>query len=220
MNFPLALELVKDRVKPFREKNRRRVRREKWWLLGELVPAMRAVLQPLARYIATSAVAKRFMFVWCESNWCPSNRTIVVALQDDFHIGVLSSTIHTRWALAQGGSFEDRPHYTHTSTFETFPWPRATRKQAGQIESAASRLVLLRKQLCLEFDVGLTDLYNQVDQGAHENLVGLQVELDHAVITAYGWPSASLDDPDDTNRRLLELNEEIASGEVEYGGPG
>ena len=220
MRFPLALELVRERVKPVRDGNRRPIRREKWWLLGELVPAMRQALQPLRRYIATSAVAKRFMFVWCGRDWCPSNRTIVFALDDDRHIGVLSSTIHTRWAVAQGGSFEDRPHYTHTSTFETFPWPAASKEEADRIGAAGSTLIGTRKQLCAEYDIGLTELYNRVEEGAHRDLRDLQVELDQAVLAAYGWPASTLDAPDESNRRLLELNQAIAAGDVGYDGPG
>jgi hypothetical protein len=50
IEYPAALAIVRDRVKPFRDQNRRKTRREKWWLLGELVPAMRAALRPLQRY--------------------------------------------------------------------------------------------------------------------------------------------------------------------------
>lgn len=44
----------------------------------------------------------------------------------------------------------------------------------------------------------------------------LHRRLDQAVSVAYGWPPAIAQDRDDTNRRLLELNQQIAAGEVEY----
>lgn len=54
----------------------------------------------------------------------------------------------------------------------------------------------------------------------HRELKELHHELDRAVVAAYGWPASVADDPDESNRRLLELNRAIASGEVEYAGPG
>lgn len=220
MAFPLALDIVRERVKPSRDKNRRPTRREKWWLLGELVPAMRAALAPLRRYIATSAVSKRFMFVWCEPEWCPSNRTIVVALEHDFHIGVLNSSTHVHWALEQGGTFEDRPHYTHTTTFETFPWPDASPAQRDSIAEAAKQLHDIRRSLCVEYEIGLTELYNRMEDGAYRDLEDRQRQLDLVVASAYGWPVKAADDHDDSNRRLLELNEAITAGEIDYAGPG
>ena len=40
--------------------------------------------------------------------------------------------------------------------------------------------------------------------------------LDEAVAAAYGWPASAAHDPADSNRRLLELNREIAAGRVPY----
>lgn len=214
MAYPAALRIVRDRVKPFRDQNRRKTRRERWWLLGELVPAMRKALGPLPRYLATSAVAKRFEFVWCDPSWCPSNRTIVVALETEFAIGVLTSSAHRSWAIIQGGTFEDRPHYTHRSAFETFPFPQPSDKEP--VAEAARRVIARRSEICLERQIGLTKLYNEVDEGAYRDLKELHVALDEAVAAAYGWPASVAHDPQESNRLLLELNREIAAGRVAY----
>lgn len=44
----------------------------------------------------------------------------------------------------------------------------------------------------------------------------LHVALDEAVAAAYGWPASAAHDPAESNRRLLELNREIAAGRVPY----
>ena len=41
-------------------------------------------------------------------------------------------------------------------------------------------------------------------------------QLDEAVAAAHGWPRSAACDPAESNRRLLELNRQIAAGEVEY----
>lgn len=35
MKYPVALDIVRERVKPFRDTNNRKARREKWWQFGE-----------------------------------------------------------------------------------------------------------------------------------------------------------------------------------------
>jgi hypothetical protein len=74
-----------------------------------------------------------------------------------------------------------------------------------------------RQLLCDEHEVGLTILYNHLDDGAFAGLGERHRNLDRAVAAAYGWsPDATNEDPDDTNRRLLELNFAINSGEQRY----
>ncbi len=48
---------------------------------------------------------------------------VVVARADDACIGILHSRFHELWSLRLGTSLEDRPRYTPTTTFETFPFP-------------------------------------------------------------------------------------------------
>ena len=81
---------------------------------------------------------------------------------------------------------------------------------------AARRLIARRSEICLAENIGLTKLYNQVDDGAWQDLRKLHVELDEAVAVAYGWPKSVAHEPEESNRRLLELNRRIAAGEIEY----
>ncbi len=48
---------------------------------------------------------------------------IVIARGDDVTFGILHSRFHKAWSLRLGTSLEDRPRYTPTTTFETFPFP-------------------------------------------------------------------------------------------------
>lgn len=80
----------------------------------------------------------------------------------------------------------------------------------------ARRLIARRSEICLAGSIGLTKLYNQVDDGAWQDLRKLHVELDEAVAVAYGWPKSVAHDPEESNRRLLVLNRALAAGEIEY----
>ena len=110
--------------------------------------------------------------------------------------------------------------YTPTTVFETFPWPAPSSKQRDLIADACGRVFSLREELCVEREIGLTTLYNEVDEGMHRGLKDRHGDLDRAVVAAYNWPASAAEDPDDSNRRLLELNKAIAAGDVAYAGPG
>lgn len=70
--------------------------------------------------------------------------------------GILHSRFHELWSLRLGTSLEDRPRYTPTTTFETFPFPEgltpnmpaaeyADDPRAARIAEVARRLNELRK---------------------------------------------------------------------------
>jgi hypothetical protein len=84
---------------------------------------MRKSLEGLQRYIGTSMVSKHHNFTWIPAEVLPANLLIVVVREDDYFFGVLHSTLHEKWSLRLGTSLEDRPRYTPSTTFETFPFP-------------------------------------------------------------------------------------------------
>ena len=213
MQYPAALDRIRALVKPHRDKVRRRAYREKWWRLEEPIVGMRSALAPLTRYIACPAQSKRIYMVWCEPRWCPSNLTAAFAFDDDYAMGVLQSAEHITWATSQSTTLRRDPRYTSAS-FVTFPWPQPVDR--GPIAEAARAMVARRSEICLERQIGLTTLYNEVDDGAYRDLRDLHVALDEAVAAAYGWPASAAHDPAESNRRLLELNRAIAAGEVAY----
>jgi N-6 DNA Methylase len=214
-HYPLALDRIRALVKPHRDTVKRKAYREKWWRLEEPIVAMRDALAPLSRFIACPAQAKRFYMIWCEPSWCPSNLTSVFAFDDDYSMGVLQSTIHTRWATDQSTTLETRPRYT-TLSFMSFPWPQTIPSPHNEVATLARNLTEQRNAICLDRQIGLTQLYNEIEDGAYRDLKDVLVALDEAVASAYGWPSSVAHDRAESNRRLLELNREIAAGGLYY----
>jgi hypothetical protein len=96
-------------------------------------------------------------------------------------------------------------------SFATFPWPTAPSEAAQtEIERLARAIDDERHVICAERQIGLTRLYNAVEEGAYTILADLHAELDLAVGTAYGWPSGAATDPEAQERRLLTLNAEYS----------
>jgi hypothetical protein len=214
--YPAALGIVRDRVKPERDVANREPNRTFWWQFERPRVEMRRAIESLPRYIAGNAQGKRVFFCWQEPAVCPSNLTNVFAFDDDFSIGALISTIHHEWARAQSSTLRVDIRYTPTSAFATFPWPQPSLPQRDAISEISRALIGRRSKICREREIGLTRLYNEVDEGAYRDLRDLHRHLDEAVAAAYGWPASVAHDTNESNRRLLELNRAIAAGEVEY----
>ena len=217
--YEMPFGYVVEVVKPIRVKNRMRRRAQKWWLHGSAAPKMRQAIEGLQRYIATSNVSKHRIFAFIDGDVLPDGTLVVFARDDDYTFGVLSSRIHTTWAIAMGTQLRESQsglRYIPTSCFETFPFPHPTDEQRAAIAAAAKRLDELRRNwlhpsatdmLGDTADVDaeirkrtLTGLYNANPawlQNAH-------AALDTAVAAAYGW-DADIDEQE-ILARLLALN--------------
>ena len=154
--FDMPYKQICTKVKPEREKNNRETYRRNWWRHVESRQGMWAVLADRSRYIVTPRVAKHRLFVWLQAPVCPDSQLIVIARDDDTTFGVLHSRFHEAWSLRLGTSLEDRPRYTPSTTFETFPFPEGLAPnipaknyekdpRAVKIATVASRLDELRK---------------------------------------------------------------------------
>ena len=216
--YEKPFEYVRANIYPERQKNNEERARVKWWQHRRPATDMREAVAKMNRYIATPRVSKYRLFVWIQSHIVPDDGLYIFARDDDYFFGILHSRVHEMWALRQGTSLEDRPRYTPTTTFETFPfpWPPGQEDQSEArviaIAQAAKELNELRENWLNPYpdqpaplDVTLkkrtlTNLYN-----AHSTWLQLaHRKLDDAVLDAYGWPRDLGDD--NILARLLALN--------------
>ncbi|HEY0950583.1 type IIL restriction-modification enzyme MmeI [Nocardioides sp.] len=215
--FPAALAIVRDRVRPERDRNRDRRFREEWWRFGRPRHEMRTALNGRMRYLAGTATGKRLLLGWQEAWTCPSNLTNVFAFEDDYSASILLSRTHGSWAWAQSSTLKGDLRYTPSSVFMTFAWPDpVSAAQRDRVAEASRRLLARRSEICLAEGIGLTKLYNAVDEGAWADLKALHRELDVAVADCYGWPASVAQDDREIVRRLTELNQEISEGRRAY----
>ena len=127
--------------------------------------------------------------------------------------------------MKQGTSLEDRPRYTPTTTFETFPFPWPPGKEPQDdprvlaIAAAAKELVEMRDRWLnpdqtSEFFKN-SEVSGREVSGPKRTLTNLYTarptwldlahkKLDAAVFAAYGWPSTLSDEQ--ILEKLLALN--------------
>ncbi|WP_449447586.1 class I SAM-dependent DNA methyltransferase [Thermomonas brevis] len=122
--YEVPFQHVQHAVHSKREASTKETKYKRFWQMARPIPAMRAALAGLPRYIATPVLAKHRLFVWMDTGILADHQLIAIARDDDAALGVLHSRFHELWALRMGTSLEDRPRYTPTTTFETFPFPQ------------------------------------------------------------------------------------------------
>ena len=121
--YPIEYDIVRSRVKPQRDANARAAYATYWWRYGEPRRELRAAVAGLNRYVATVETSKYRFFTFLDNTIAPDNMLVCIATADAWHLGILSSVVHVNWALAAGGTLEDRPRYNKTLCFDPFPFP-------------------------------------------------------------------------------------------------
>ncbi|BCM70538.1 MULTISPECIES: Eco57I restriction-modification methylase domain-containing protein [Streptomyces] len=204
--YELPYQRVLERVKPERAKNKRKPRRERWWQFAELAPAMRKATVGLEEVLAIARVSKSLMPSRIKARIVPSEQVVVFATDSFADQAVLSSSLHQTWAIKYGSGMRNDPRYAPSDVFLTFPRPRG----AETLEGVGRALDVERREIMLRRNLGLTKLYNMVNDPDVPNSADsdvarmreIHVDLDQAVMAAYGWDDLPLDHGFHTYRQM------------------
>jgi hypothetical protein len=210
-DFPDVLEIVRTKVKPGRDTNTRKERREKWWHFAEKCPALYHAIgrgdifakHPAGWDSTLHRPEKVLVFVQTSKTKYPvflsndsvfDQKLVVLGLNSTAHFAILCSNIHYVWIHARGGKLKSDAVYNPTDVFETFPFPihiTSSLYEAGDIYER-TRGELMRKS-----GLGLTKIYNRFhtpdDAEIFLNqLRELHVSMDKSVLESYGWQDIDL----------------------------
>lgn len=230
-DFPEAYQHLQLHVKPQRATVRNPRLQKEWWLFEANRPILRQAIEKLPRYLVTVENSPVRYFVFLPSSILPDQKLRVVASDDAYFLGILSSRLHEIFALRAGGrqGVANTPVYnTRCCTF--FPFPDSTESQEEYIRQLAEELDAHRKrQQAQHSKLTMTGMYNVLEklraeellddkerqiheQGLVSILKQLHDDLDKAVFAAYGW-SPTLSD-EEILQRLVDLNAERAAEEA------
>lgn len=223
---PQVYQHLLTTARPSREKNPVARRRDEWWKLALPHDDLRKGIAGISRYIATIVTMRRRAFVFLPAEKLPDQSLMVVASDQSWILGTLSSRLHTPWFLSRCGwlGVGNDPRYNNTLVFDPFPFPDATPAQRAIIGDLAEELDATRKAVLAEHgDLTLTGLYNlreklvkgegfsdaeqdQRRRGRLDIIHELHRRIDDAVADAYGWPRDLSDEQ--IVARLVALNAE------------
>lgn len=230
LEFPAIYQYLYENVKPERDQNPEKYRRDNWWLFARPNTDLRSALADLRRYIATPYTSKFRFFTFLDGKILPDDMIVSIASSDAYILAVLSSRIHVLWAAELGtrlGIGNDL-RYNNAACFGTFPFPDASVPQIQHFRDLGERLDAHRKA-AQERGVTITQMYNLLEKlrageafkpkdqvqhqvGQIEILRQLHDELDQAVFEAYGWPAGMEDS--EILVRLVALNRARAAEEL------
>ncbi len=214
--WPDLISIVREKVKPDRDRDKRDVRRKYWWRFGEVAPALYAAIAPLSRCLVTLFTSKHLTLSYQPADRILANTLYVFPLEAFTAFAVLQSRIHEPWARLLSSSLEDRLRYSASDCFETFPFPKPDpRTVIPELEAAGQALYDARAKYMVDTDQGLTKTYNALKDPTCTDprileLRRLHEAMDRAVLDAYGWtdiavpPYCPLNDADRDALRAFE----------------
>lgn len=182
---PMAI--IEREVKPYREElSANNPARKRWWQYERARNDLYREMKSLRRVMAISRVAKFPYALFVETGQVYSDRLVLFPVDDLGLYALVNGEIHQLWALVEGSKHETRPTYNVAKCFNTFPQPVITER----VKEAGDLLHSLRSDIMTRRWIGLTDLYNLVNDSRVQELEvqqirELHVEIDQAVREAY-----------------------------------
>ena len=204
--FSGPYDWISKRVRPDRAKKAPAVRSAPWWLFFRTRPALRSATARLDEVLVIAIVSRTVMPVRVPTGQVFSHALGVFATDSFGDQAVLSSSLHQMWAIKYGSGMRNDPRYTPSDVFETFPRPSPT----DWLDAIGRTLDTERREIMLRRNLGLTKLYNLVNDpdiadSADRDVArmrAIHVELDNAVMAAYGWSDVPLDHGFHTYRQM------------------
>ena len=106
--WPDLLKIVQRLVKPGRDKNPRKARRERWWRYGDRQPGLYTAIAPLRRVLVRSLTSTQFpTFTFLDRGRVYDQTLIVWALETHSAQAVLTSRLHEIWVRFLGATMKD-----------------------------------------------------------------------------------------------------------------
>nr|WP_315862521.1 DNA methyltransferase [Geminocystis sp. GBBB08] len=232
-DYKLPFQYIQENVKPERLNNRAKRAREIWWQLFAPRPNLREAIKNLSICFAVPRVSKWFIFIPFKTEWLAGDLNCIVASDDFYILGILTSKIHRIWVKAQSSTLGETLRYTNTTCFETFPFPTLFpasnsggvignkefkpfaiiedlegSKIVQQIRDKMTELHNYRTEQMETKQWGITQLYNAFFHEPSGKLYQLHQQLDKLVIKAYNF-----DENEDILEQLLNLNNAISETE-------
>ena len=191
--YPDCLNIVRRLVKPVRDRNKDKQRREIWWRFTRPAPELYRAIKDSPHALAFAQVSNTLTPARVPTGQVFDQKCVVFALDDYASLALLSSDIHTTWVIRYTLTLRTDISYSPSDAFLNFPRPKST----SELEAVGRQLDSVRRELMLSRAWGLTKTYNRVhDPDNHEpaiqELRDIHVAIDEAVMRAYGWDDLDL----------------------------
>ena len=186
--YPDCMRIVREKVKPERDRNTRKVRREKWWQFAERAPELYATIARLDQVLVCGRVTKEIKFCLVPAKQVLTIDLAIFPQLTLSGLALLQSGFHSTWINAFASTMRNDIRYAPSDCYETFPFPA----QMSLLSEVGIRYHSYRIEIMRDREIGLTRLYNLLNDpecvdSRIKDLRTMHVALDEAVSKAYGW---------------------------------
>ncbi len=190
-DWPDLLQIVEQRAKPQRLKQKDKIGQQEWWRFLRRRDALYAAIAPLERVMLTPRVSSSPNFATVPNGFVFNEKTIVFSFSALGSFACLQARTHEVWLRAFTSTLKDDLNYAPSDCFGNFPFP-ASFETGPALEAAGSAYHDFRAKVMVARNEGLTKTYNRFhargENGADiARLRALHHEMDVAVLRAYGW---------------------------------
>jgi len=138
-SFPDLMQIIREKVKPERDKNNRAQRRERWWQYAERAPALYATITGMGRVLVTALVSKYVNIVFQPANIVFMHKLAIFPFNSSSALSVIQSTLHMEWAWYRSSTLGGSTiNYSPSDCFETFPFPACLQEGSRKAAKAQS----------------------------------------------------------------------------------
>lgn len=190
--WPDLLEIVRSRVKPERDKQKRKAVRERWWHHAEKRPGLHRAKTTLDHVFVTNCGASPHLsFGRLPADMVFSHTLTVITIDDWSAFAILQGRVHELWARFFSSSMKDDLRYTPSDCFETCPFPPNFGTDST-LAALGNAYYDFRAETMVRKNEGFTTIYNSFHdpgEGSEDfvRLHELHDAIDQAVLDAYGW---------------------------------
>lgn len=191
--YSAPMQLLRERVKPYRDSLTGQIHEHDFWKFWDKREAFFERMKNAKQILACPSTAKFLILTFINPSWLPSHSVKLFAFEDFGSFALLQSSVHESWVRLQSGKLDQRLAYNLSKGFATFPFPeRAANADLGE------QLFSLRRDICGNRGLCLTDLYNKVHDTSNVDidiirLRKLIAQNDAEICALYGWHDITLD---------------------------
>lgn len=168
-------------------------KRPEWWHFRRPSLEFRRRVGTGNRLLAISEVTSHVAFALLSASALPAHKLKLFDAGDNYILfGCLQSRLHEIWARFFSSTMKDDLNYSPSDCFDTFPFPAGGAD--ALVEVAGREYYEFRASMMVSRNEGLTKTYNRFHTPDLDALCpdilklrDLQVDLDRAVLNAYGW---------------------------------
>lgn len=217
--YPEPFAIVEQLVKPVRMELDdstaiNRDHRDRWWQYAFVRESLYARIRDKTRCFVAARTTKYLSFSATATEYVFTDALYVFTTDRWDLFTVVQSTIHEVWARKYSGALKQDLRYSPSKCFDTFPFPdRLWQIASPPLAALGERYHEHRRSLMRGLWLGLTDIYNlfhsrdlsaakvakvskkpaaEAERGYNGllELRRLHVELDQAILRAYGWDAS------------------------------